>query len=82
MSIAEAIQHRVSKMSESEQLKLLEYVDYVSFLKGDVSENDVAEYDRLLKELLLKRYQEAKAHPERSTPWEGVQTQVKRKYGW
>jgi tyrosine-protein phosphatase YwqE len=82
MSIAEAIQERVTKMSESEQLRLLDYVNYLSFLKGEVSENDVSEYDRLLKELLMKRYQAAKAHPERSTPWKEVQQQIKQKYGW
>ncbi len=82
MSIAETIQQRVGNMSEHDQLKMLEYANHIVFLREDISNEDIEEYDRLLNELLMKRYQEAKAHPERSLPWKEVKERVRAKYGW
>lgn len=82
MSIAQTIQQRVDSMSEHDQLKMLEYANHIAFLREDTSDADVEEYDRLLNELLMKRYQEAKAHPERSVSWQEVKERVREKYGW
>lgn len=82
MSIVETIQQRIEKMSEQDQLRLLEYVNHITFLHEDVSEADKEEYNRLLKEFLVKRYQYAKAHPEESKSWSVIKDQVNQKYGW
>lgn len=84
MSIAETIQQRIEKMSEQDQLRLLEYVNHITFHQEDVSESDKEEYDQLLKEFLVKRYQYAKAqaHPEKAITAEEAALRIRLKYGW
>ena len=82
MSIAETIRQRMGNMSEHDQLKMLEHANHIVFLREDISNEDTEEHDRLLNELLMKRYQKAKAHPERSIPWKEVKGRVRAKCGW
>ncbi len=69
-------------MREPDQLKLLEYANHVAFLSEKLTEADVNEYDNPLKELLLRRYEQHKANPEKAITGDELRAQLNAKYGW
>ena len=81
MNTIEQLQKTIVEMTEEQQYKLLQTARQL-LVEQTVEEPDNPEYQALLKEFLLKRYEHAKAHPERSSSWNDVKKQTQEKYGW
>lgn len=79
MSVAEELHKTIDELSEEQQQELLEVANQL-LAKSTVEEKD-AEYDAILAEFILKRYQDHKAHPEKAVPIETLTTRMEQKYG-
>ena len=80
MSVAEELRKTIDELSEEQQQTLLETARQL--LEKSDSEEDNPEYQALLKELLMKRYEHYKAHPETSISAEDAYRRIRLKYGW
>lgn len=80
MSIAEELHKTIDELSEEQQQELLETARQL--LEESEPEEDKPEYQALLKELLMKRYEHYKAHPETSISAEDADRRIRLKYGW
>lgn len=81
MSVAEELHKTIDELSEEQQRELLATVR--QFLREQpVAEESNQEYQSLLKELLTKRYNHYKAHPETGVSGEEASRRIRQKYGW
>ncbi|GAB2576361.1 hypothetical protein [Spirosoma areae] len=80
MSIAEELHKTIDELSEEQQHELLQTARQL--LTGHVDEEENAEYQALLKEFLMKRYEHHKAHPETGISGEEASRRIRLKYGW
>ena len=80
MSVAEELHKTIDELSEEQQQELLETARQL--LKESEPEEENPEYQALLKELLMKRYEQHKAHPETSISAEEASRRIRLKYGW
>ncbi|MVM40893.1 hypothetical protein GO730_29695 [Spirosoma sp. HMF3257] len=80
MSVAEELHKTIDELSEEQQQELLEVANQL-LAKSTVEENDPT-YQALLKELLTKRYEQYKAHPETGISAEDSSQRIRLKYGW
>ncbi|QMW00825.1 hypothetical protein [Spirosoma foliorum] len=81
MSVAEELHKTIDELSEEQQRELL--VTVRQFLREQpVAEENNPEYQSLLKELLTKRYNYYKAHPETGVSGEEASRRIRLKYGW
>jgi predicted outer membrane protein len=80
MSIAEELHKTIDELSEEQQQELLQTARQL--LEESEPEEDNPEYQALLKELLIKRYEHHKAHPETSISAEDADRRIRLKYGW
>ncbi|QDK82029.1 hypothetical protein EXU85_26850 [Spirosoma sp. KCTC 42546] len=81
MSVAEELHKTIDELSEEQQQELLETVR--QFLQEQsVVKEDNSTYQTLLKELLTKRYEQYKAHPETGISAEDASQRIRLKYGW
>ncbi|MBO0932413.1 hypothetical protein [Fibrella aquatilis] len=83
MSTVETLHKVVDSLPEQERVELMQYivVKYDSFLPP-LSEEDKADYERLVGELLTKRYDHYKQSPETAMSAEESDRRIKAKYGW
>lgn len=81
MSIAEELHKTIDVLSEEQQQELLETARQLLEEESTV-EPDNPEYQALLKELLMKRYERHKANPETGIPAEEAARRIRQKYGW
>ena len=79
MSVVEELHKIVDELSESQQQELLEVANQL--LAGQHTEEDNAEYQALLGEFLMKRYQEHKANPEKAISLDTLTERMEQKYG-
>ncbi|MCU0352823.1 MAG: hypothetical protein MUD08_03645 [Cytophagales bacterium] len=75
-----ALHKKIDQLPEDAQYALLEYVDFLAH-KYHIGPEPDEEYDALLKEFLLKRYEKMKANRQESLSLEELRDQVNRKYG-
>ena len=81
MSIAEELHKTIDELSEEKQQELLETAREL-LSEEDDSEPNNPEYQALLNELLMKRYEYHKAHPETGISAEDAARRIRQKYGW
>lgn len=81
MSVAEELHKTIDELSEEQQQALLETARQL-LREESAAEEDNPEYQALLKELLMKRYEHHKAHPETSISAEDAYRRIRLKYGW
>lgn len=82
MSVAEELHKTIDELSEEQQQTLLKTVRQFLQIQTESSEKDNPEYYTLLKELLIKRYDYYKAHPETGIPADEASRRIRLKYGW
>ena len=80
MSVAEELHKIIDELSEEQQEELLETARQL--LEESEPDKDNPEYQALLKELLIKRYEHHKDHPETSISAEDAAHRIRLKYGW
>jgi len=81
MNVAEELHKTIDELSEEQQRELLKTAR--QFLQEQsAAEEDNPEYQVLLKELLIKRYEHHKAHPETGISGEEASRRIRLKYGW
>ena len=80
MSVAEQLHKTIDELSAEQQQKLLEVANQL--LAEPATEEDNVEYQALLSEFLIKRYEHYKAHPETSISAEDASRRIRLKYGW
>ncbi len=79
MSVVEELHKIVDELSESQQQELLEVANQL--LAEPATEEDNAEYQALLSEFLMKRYEHHKAHPEKAISLDTLTERMEQKYG-
>ena len=83
MSVAEELHKTIDELSEEQQQELLKTARQFLYAQTElIAEKDNPEYQTLLKELLLKRYEHYKAHPETGISAEDASRRIRLKYGW
>ncbi|MBN8822153.1 MULTISPECIES: hypothetical protein [unclassified Spirosoma] len=81
MSIAEELHKAIDGLSEEQQRELLEVANQL-LRQQDSPETDSSDYQALLNELLVKRFEQYKAHPETGISGEDASRRIRLKYGW
>jgi len=74
MTVSEIIE-RIRNLPENERRELVQQIlDEFTEYDDELTPEQIAELDR--------RAEEALKHPERGIPWEQVQADLNKKYGW
>lgn len=81
MSVAEELHKTIDELTEEQQQELLKTARQFLQPQSTVGE-DNSEYQILLKELLIKRYDHYKSHPESGVSAEEASRRIRLKYGW
>ena len=81
MNIAEELHRTIDELSEEQQQELLKTAREL-LIKQVQATSDDPDYQALLKDLLLKRYEHYKAHPETGITAEEAAHRIRLKYGW
>ncbi len=79
MSVAEKLHKTIDELSTEQQQELLDVVNRL--VANQPTEPDNAEYQALLAELLMKRYQDHKANPEKAISLDTLTKRMEQKYG-
>lgn len=80
MSVAEQLHKTIDELSAEQQQELLEVANQL--LTEPITKEDNAEYQALLREFLMKRYEHHKAHPETGISAADASRRIRLKYGW
>lgn len=81
MSIAEELHKTIDALSEEQQQELLETARQFLGEQSTPTAKDNPEYQALLKELLIKRYEEHKTNPQRAVSLDQITERMSQKYG-
>ena len=81
MTNLKALDEKLKELPEEACVELLEYVEYLLYKYAEEQTSDPA-YDKLLEEILTKRYQEYQKNPSSALSSEEVNERIRQKYGW
>lgn len=82
MNVAEELHRTIDELSEEQQQLLKTARQFLQIQAEPPVEKENPEYQTLLKELLTKRYNHYKAHPETGIPADEASRRIRLKYGW
>ena len=81
MTSIKALDEKLKELPEEASLELLEYVDYLLYKYTEEQSADPA-YDKLLKEMLTKRYRAYQSSPDLASSSKEFSQRMREKYGW
>ena len=81
MTSIKALDEKLKELPEEASLELLEYVDYLLYKYTEEQSADPA-YDKLLKEMLTRRYRAYQDNPDSASSSEELSERIRQKYGW
>ncbi len=81
MTNSKVLDEKLKELPEEACLELLEYVDYLLYKYAEEQAPDPA-YDKLLEEMLTKRYQAYQKNSDSASSSEEFSQRIRKKYGW
>ena len=81
MTNPKVLGEKLKKLPEEACLELLAYVDYLLYKYAEEQTSDPA-YDKLLEEMLTRRYQAYQSSPDLASSSKEFSQRMREKYGW
>lgn len=81
MTNSKVLDEKLKELPEEACLELLEYVDYLLYKYAEEQAPDPA-YDKLLEEMLTKRYQAHQKNSDSASSSKEFSQRIRKKYGW